>query len=193
LAQANRHSAIAAMEKAVEIIQTTGVFPEAPRAVELAQVKLWLAQGEMQPASHWAASLQERFDSDYPFGFENEVTHIAQARVLIAQDKPNDAIGLLSRLEESAQSGGRMGRLIEIMILKAMALQSVGDTAQAVIALAKSLSLAEPEGYMRVFLDEGEPILKLLKRLGTSELTPRLKDYVSQLLDAGTPESNMIA
>ena len=86
-----------------------------------------------------------------------------------------------------------MGRLIEILMLKALAMQAAGDTAHPEIALTKSLSLAEPEGYLRVFLDEGEPILKLLKRLGTSELTPRLKEYVSRLLDAGTPESNMIA
>jgi LuxR family maltose regulon positive regulatory protein len=187
LAQANRSDAIEAVEKAIQFIQTRGVFSEARDAVELVQVKLWLAQGEMQAASRWAVSLQERFGSDYLFGFGNEVTHIAQARVFIAQNKSNEAIGLLSRLEESAQSGGRTGRLIEIMILKALALQSVGDTAQAVIVLAKILSLAEPEGYIRVFLDEGEPMLKLLNQLETSELTSQVRGYAHRLLGSPFP------
>ena len=90
---------------------------------------------------------------------------VAQARVLVAQNGNNEAISLLSRSEESAQSGGRQGRLIEILILKAPAMQAAGDTTQAVVTLVKSLTLAEPEGYMWIFLDEGEPMMKMLGRL----------------------------
>jgi LuxR family maltose regulon positive regulatory protein len=60
----------------------------------------------------------------------------------------------------------------------------MGDTAQAVNALKNSLMLAEPEGYMRLFLDEGEQMIRLLKRLRTSNLTPQLNDYVKRLLDS---------
>ena len=188
LAQKKRLDAIEAMEKAQEIIQTTGVFPEAPRAMEFVQVKLWLAQGDMQSASRWVASLQARIDSENPFGFEHELTHIAQARVLIAQNKSNEAIGMLSHLEESAQVAGRKGRHIEILILKALALQATGDTKQADIALTKSLTLAEPEGYMRIFMDEGAPMIQLLARLKTSKLTPQLRAYVNRLLETLAPD-----
>jgi LuxR family maltose regulon positive regulatory protein len=193
MAQANRRDAMEAIEKATQFIQTRAVFFEARKAVELAQVKLWLALGDLYSASRWAGSLQERFGSDDSFGFGNEVTHIAQARVLIAQNKSGQAIRLLSCLEESAHSGGRQGRLIEIMILKALALQAAGDTTQAVVALAKSLTLAEPEGYARIFLDEGEPMLELLEKLRTSKLTPQVKDYVSRLLEAFTSEASRSA
>lgn len=184
LARSNRRGATEAMQKALDIIQTTGVFPEARRAVEPAQVKLWLALGDIRSASRWAASLRERFGPENPFAFEHEVTQIAQARVLLAQNKPNESIRLLSSLVEIARSGGRMGKLIEILILKALAMQTMGDTDQAAITLTKGLSLAEPEGYMRIFLDEGKPMIKLLKRLKTSKLTPQLKDYVNRLLEA---------
>lgn len=184
LARANFNEAVEAVEKATQFIQTRGVFPEARKAVELAKVKLWLAQGETQSTSRWIASLQERFGSDNPFGFEHEVMHIARARVLIARNKLDESIKLLSSLEKTARSGGRIGKLIEILILKALTMQAVGNTAQAAIALRKSLMLAEPEGYMRLFLDEGETIFKLLKRLRRSKLTPQLKVYVNRLLEA---------
>jgi len=187
LARTNRHGAIESLEKAQEITRTTGVFPEVTRAVELAQVKLWLAQGDLQAANCWAESQQERLKSGNPFRFENELAHIAQARVFIAQNQAAEAIGLLSHLEEIARSAGRMGRVIEILLLKALALQKIGDSEHALLALTECLTLAEPEGYMRVFLDEGEAMLNLLTLLGTSELTPQLKDYVNRLMEASVP------
>jgi len=116
----------------------------------------------LQAATRWAASLQQRFGSDDPFMFENELTHIAQARVLIAQNRVNEAIEILLRLEESACSAQRIGRVIEILLLESLAMQQKGDSEDAILALTKCLTLAEPEGYVRVFLDEGKPIQMLL-------------------------------
>lgn len=192
LAQSNMQGATEAMEKAREIIETIGVFPEAPRAVEHALVKLWLAQGDMQAANRWAASLQERFGSNDHFGFGDETTHIALARVLIAQNRNNEAFGLLSQLEESARSAERMGRVIEILLLEALAMQEMRDFEHAYLTLTRCLALAEPGGYMRIFLDEGEPIQNLLERLQTQKLTPQLNDYVNRLLEAGTPRSRAV-
>jgi LuxR family maltose regulon positive regulatory protein len=184
LAKANNDGAMEALQKALQIIQTSGVFPEARNALDLARVKLWLAQGNTQEASRWITSLRERFGSNKSLRPENELVHIAQARVLIAQKKLDEALGLLVRLEESTHAGNRQGRLIEVLTLKALALQTRGDARNANIALKKSLALAEPEGYMRIFLDEGEPMLKLLKSLRRSKLTPSLKEYVNRLLEA---------
>ena len=182
LARADRSAGTEAIEKAVHLIQKSGVFPEAPHKVELAQVKLWLTQGNIQAASHWAASLQERFGSADPFKFENEVTHIAQARVLIAQNKLDEAIGLLSRLEEIAWPAERIGRVIEILLLKALAMREIGDSEQSILALTKCLTLAEPEGYARIFLDEGRPMHMLLTQwLARAEAGP-LRDHVNHLL-----------
>jgi LuxR family maltose regulon positive regulatory protein len=186
LAQANRSDALEAVEKAIQIIQTSGVFPEARHAVEIAQVKLWLAQGDLQAADRWAAAQEERWGSNDEFRFEHELTHITRARVWVAQSKPNEAIRLLSHLEKTARSAGRMGRVIEILLLQALAMQEIGNSERAVVALTKSLTLAEPEGYVRIFLDEGPPMGRLL-RSGLKHGTWgefRLVAYANRLLAA---------
>jgi LuxR family maltose regulon positive regulatory protein len=182
LAQVNQSSAAEAVEKAVQIVQTSGLFPEAPHAVELAQVKLWLAQGNLQVATHWAASLEQRFDANDPFQYEDEVTHIAQARVLIAQNKPEESIALLSHLEESARSAGRMGRLLEILLLRASAQWQRGDCEQALLALTRCLEQAAPEGYVRLFLDEGKPMQSMLAQWLAHTSDSPLRIYASHLL-----------
>jgi LuxR family maltose regulon positive regulatory protein len=182
LAQGKLSAAIEAVEKAKQVIQTSGVFPEAPSATESAQVKSWLARGDIPAASRWAASQQERFGSGDPFRFENEVTHLARARVLIAQNKAVEAVDLLSRLEGIASSAGRMSRVIEILLLKALALQQGGDSEQAIAALKKSLTLAEPQGYVRVFLDEGQRMQLLLAQWLAHADNGPLRDYVIHLL-----------
>ncbi|RPJ32176.1 MAG: hypothetical protein EHM35_11735 [Planctomycetaceae bacterium] len=182
LAQANWSGAIAAVERAIHVIQTRGVFSEARRAVEIAQVKMWLAQGDLQAAGRWAASRGERSGSDDGFGFENELTHITQVRVHVAQNRPNEAIALLSHLEETARSAGRMGRVIEILVLQALAMREVGDAQHAMLALAECLALAEPGGYVRVFLDEGRPMQLLLAQWLAHAGAGPLRDYAIHLL-----------
>ena len=182
LALGNRTEAAEAIEKAARLIQNCGVFSEARSVVEASQVKIWLAQGDWSAADHWAAAYEQRFDSQATLRYEDELAHITRSRVSIAQNKPEEAIHLLARLEEFARSGGRQGRLIEILILKALAMQAPGDPQQTDCALTEGLALAEPEGYVRVFLDEGEPLHRLLAgRLARAGASP-LRDYASRLL-----------
>jgi LuxR family maltose regulon positive regulatory protein len=192
LAQANRSDAIEAVEKAIQLIQTSGVFSEARNAVGIAQVKLWLAQGDLQAANRWAASREECLSSDDLYGFENELTHITQVRVLITQNKPNEAIGLLSHLEETARSAGRMGRVIEILLLEALAMRELGDSEHAILALTKCLALAEPEGYVRVFLDEGQPMRLLLAQWLAHARAGSLRDYAIRLLSHFDAEPHVV-
>jgi LuxR family maltose regulon positive regulatory protein len=85
-------------------------------------------------------------------------------------------------LEEAAQSAGRMGRVIEILFLEALAMQAIGDSEHAIVALTTCLTLAEPEGYVRVFLDEGQPMQVLLAQwLAHADASP-LRDYAIHLL-----------
>ncbi len=182
LALGNRTEATGATEKAAQLIQTCGVFSEARSAVEAAQVKLWLIQGDWSAVERWAATLKKRFSSHDPFQYEDELAHITQARVFIAQNKLDEAIRLLSSLEESARSGGRQGRLINIMLLKALALQALGSNEPAGLALTNSLTLAEPSGYVRVFLDEGQPMRMLLAWWLAHAGAGPLRDYAIHLL-----------
>jgi LuxR family maltose regulon positive regulatory protein len=181
LAQANRSDAVEAVEKAIQSIQTRGVFSEARHAAEIAQVRLWLAQGDLQAASRWAASQEERLSSDDRFGFENELTYITQARAYIAQNEPNKAIDLLAHLEEAARSAGRMGRVIEILLLEASAMRQIGDSERALLALTECLTMAEPEGYVRVLLDEGQPMQMLLAQWLAHASAGPLRDYAIRL------------
>jgi LuxR family maltose regulon positive regulatory protein len=192
LAQANRSDAIEAVEKAIQLIHTRGVFSEARNAVEIAQARMWLAQGDLQAANRWAASQEERLRSDERFAFENELTRITQARVYIAQNKPSQAIGLLSHLEETARSAGRMGRVIEILLLQALAMREIGDSEHALLALTKCLTLAEPEGYVRVFLDEGRPMQLLLARWMAHAGSGPLRDYALRLLSHFHAEPHVV-
>jgi LuxR family maltose regulon positive regulatory protein len=182
LAQANGSDATEAVEKAAQIIQTRGVFSEARQAVEMAQVKLWLAHGDLQTASRWAASREERLGSDDRFQFENELAHITQARVFLVLNKPDEALALLSQLEETAQAAGRMGRVIEILALEALAMRAIGDSEHALLALTKGLTLAEPEGYVRVFVEEGQPMRLLLAQWLVGADAGPLREYALGLL-----------
>jgi LuxR family maltose regulon positive regulatory protein len=87
------------------------------------------------------------------------------ARVLLAQDRPAQALTLLRRLHAAAHAQGRTGSVIEIAALQALALAATGEEDAAVDALARALMLACPQGHVRVFADEGRPMSALLTRL----------------------------
>jgi LuxR family maltose regulon positive regulatory protein len=181
-AQAKQNEAKEAVEKAIELVQTRGVFSEARNTLQFAQVKLWLAQSDTQAAACWTASQAEFFSSGEPFKFEDEVRHFARARVWLAQNKPADAIGLLSHLKNTARSSGRMGRVIEILLLEALAMQEIGDYKHAISVLEEGLTLAESEGYVRVFLEDGLPMQALLNQwLAHTDSSP-LRGYTIHLI-----------
>ena len=95
-------------------------------------------------------------------------------------------MGLLERLLQAAQAGGRMGSEIEILILQALAQQMQGDIPAALAPLERALTLAEPEGYVRMFVDEGLPMEQLLREAATQKASSRqgLPGYISKLLAA---------
>jgi LuxR family transcriptional regulator, maltose regulon positive regulatory protein len=93
------------------------------------------------------------------------------ASVLLAQGRPGPALALLDRLHAAAAAQDRTGSLIEIGALRALALAASGDADRAVDALAEALTLACPQGYVRVFADEGPPMAALLGRLIAAQRT----------------------
>ena len=98
---------------------------------------------------------------DYP----NEPAYLLLARVLLARNDPGPALTLLQRLFDAAVGQGRVGSIIEIQALRALALAARGDHAGAFGALTEALTLACPQGYVRVFADEGRPMRALLVQL----------------------------
>ena len=106
---------------------------------------------------------------------------IAQGRDDPAAPFLQDALHLLERLQESAEAQARMNSVLEILVLRALAHQAQGDRTVAFSALERALLLAEPEGYMRLFVDEGAPMLALLRQ---AQARSRVPGYVATLLRA---------
>ena len=128
------------------------------------RARLLLAQGDLAAAARWTqeSGLDARTTSrDYP----REPGYLVLARVLLAQGRPGQALALLDRLHAAAAAQDRAGSLIEAGALRALALAASGEEAAAVAALAGALTLACPQGYVRVFADEGPPMAALLGRL----------------------------
>ena len=123
-------------------------------------------------------------------GLPREPAYLLLARVLLAQDRPGPALTLLQRLLATAASQGRIGSVIEIQALRALALAARGDHAGALGVLAEAVTLACPQGYVRVFADEGAPMRALLTRLSAARKDQRAPardidpDYLAGLLRA---------
>ncbi len=135
------------------------------------RARLLLAQGDVTAASQWAkaAGLSPEDEPDYP----QEPAYLLLARLLLAQDRPGPALTLLQRLLATASSQGRIGNVIEIQALRALALAARGDHAGALGALAEAVTLACPRGYIRVFADEGAAMRALLTRLSAARKDQR--------------------
>ena len=135
------------------------------------RARLLLAQGDLAAAARWTQEngLNEDDEPDYP----SEQEYLVLARVLLAQARPGPALALLDRLHAAAAAQDRIGSLIEIGALRALAVAASGDADRAVDALAGALTLACPQGYVRVFADEGPPMAVLLARLIAAQRTDR--------------------
>ena len=133
------------------------------------RARLLLAQGNLTGAARWTTDrgLAADDEPDYP----RERGHLVLARVLLAQGRPGQALALLDRLHAAALSQDRIGSVIEAGALRALALAASGEEAAAVDTLAGVLTLACPQGYVRVFADEGAPMAALLGRLVAAQRT----------------------
>jgi LuxR family transcriptional regulator, maltose regulon positive regulatory protein len=127
------------------------------------RARLLLAQGDVRAAARWTtvAGLSAGDEADFP----QEPAYLVLARVLLAQHDPGPALALLGRLLGAAASQGRVGSIIEIGALRALALAACGDHAGALGALTEAVTLAGSQGYVRVFADEGTPMRALLAQL----------------------------
>ena len=144
------------------------------------EARLRLQQGRLDPAARWAETCGLSL-ADAALSYSDEAEYLTLARILIAQGQTEAVPNLLTRLQQVAEADQRTGSLIEILLLSALALQSRGDQAGALTALERALTLAEPEGYIRLFVDEGEPLAALLRQAQAHSIVP---NYTRQLLAA---------
>ncbi len=181
-AQGDLDGAITLLQEAERLY--VGDFSPNVRPVAASKTRVWVAQGRLGEAFGWAR--EQGLSADDDLSYLREFEHITLARVLIAEymgDRADNtieaALKLLDRLEQAAVAGGRMGSLIEIGVLHALAYQAKGDRASALVALKRALRLAEPEGFVRIFVDEGLPMASLLSAASAQVISP---DYTRRLL-----------
>ncbi len=165
---------------------------------ESLRVHLWLAQGNLTQAVDWAEHTPYR--QEVPL-YSRESAYLALVRVYLAKLQYTQALQLLAALLSSAEQVARVGSIIAILALQVAALQASGATQEALRALLRLLALAEPEGYIRVFLDAGVPMQQAIQTLlktshmqqDISPVPPALASYAHTVLDAFASEQHQAA
>ncbi|MEI2610508.1 MAG: LuxR C-terminal-related transcriptional regulator [Candidatus Promineifilaceae bacterium] len=161
-----------------------GDFSPNVRPIRALKVRLWITQGRLAEALAWVR--EQKLSAEEPPSYLREFELITLARLLLARypfDQGDntllEALGLLERLLKAAAEGGRMGSVIEILVLQAVAYQMSGDTLMALAPLERALKLAEPEGYVRVFLDAAANMRELLEDAAARGIMP---SYIGKIV-----------
>jgi LuxR family transcriptional regulator, maltose regulon positive regulatory protein len=156
------------------------------RPIAAVKTRVWVRQGRLAEALGWVRERGLSVDDD--LGYLREFEHITLARLLIARCKREraensfrEAVALLERLRNAAEEGERTGSLIEILALQALAHEAQGDAARALAPLERALTLAQSEGYVRIFVDEGQAMRTLLRHAAARG---NASSYTQQLLTA---------
>ena len=134
--------------------------------IAAAQVLVMLQQGKLGTAAALAQQLE---------------LPLSQARVFLAQGDPSAALSVLISYRQRMEARGWQDEHLKAMVLQSVALRQSGEEDKALNLLAEALRLAEPSGFIRIFVDEGEPMAQLLSEISTQGMMP---DYTSQLLAA---------
>jgi LuxR family maltose regulon positive regulatory protein len=143
------------------------------------QSRIWLAQDKLGAAVQWAR--ERGLEPDHAPDHLGAFAYVALARILIAQGRSDEAINLLQRMLEPAEEGRNTTGAIGFLSLQALAFQGMSDTTRAMNTLERALALAEPGGFVRIFVDEGPSMARLLYKALTCGIAP---EYVRRLLAA---------
>ncbi len=189
IAQARLKQTLGDLDKALDLLdEAESLYIQTPLPIvcpfAATKTRVWIRQGRLNEAQGWARERGLSVDDD--LNYLHEFEHITLARVLITQyksdlvdDSIHDAMGLLKRLLKAAEEGGRTGSVIEFLVLLALVHHAQGDIPRALMSLKHALTLAEPEGYIRIFADEGMPMAHLLSEAAAHGIMP---DYTGKLL-----------
>jgi LuxR family maltose regulon positive regulatory protein len=187
-AQGKTEQALQAIAHAARLAQTHNIPPHYASPAYALQVVLWLDSGELARAQAWAQSCglvaNDKFDKP------RQEEYLALARVDLARNEPTRAQAILEHLIADAEWGGRTEGVIWGSALLALAHDAQNDSARAYAALTRALELAEPQGFVRTFLDLGAPMLKLLQqcvRATPHARVPARQNYLAALLAYAYP------
>lgn len=196
LAQAGLNETLGDLEGALEMLnQAERIYIRNPlpdvRPIAALRTRVWVKQNRLSAALGWVRERGLSVDDD--LSYLHEFEHVTLARVLVALHKNayqrntradssiHGALRLLTRLLQAAEAGGRTGSVIEILVMQVLAHEAQGELSAALVTLEQALTLAEPERYVRIFVDEGPPMAHLLKALADRGTMP---EYTEKLLTA---------
>lgn len=179
--------AVETLEAFAQLAEARRFAPPLRAAVAAARAQLDLMQGHLEAAERWARS-SGLAATDKDLCYPQEPAYLLLARIRIAQAREyaaaiplQDVLALLERLLADAEGKGRKGSVLEILLVQALALHALHDRRRALTTLERALVLAAPEGYMRLFVDEGAPMRDLLRQARARRIVPA---YVATLLAA---------
>ena len=178
-AQQNLSGALVAVHEAESALGE--LAPPLARAELLAlRARILARQGALSEAAQCVEDASHLAGRDR--GQTQEMITLAAARVMFARGEPEEAIAGLTRSLDAAEASGRLGAVIELRILRSLAFVRRGNGQDALADLERALTLAEPEGYVRIFIDEGQPMQLLLAQWQARTNAGPLRDYVTHLL-----------
>jgi LuxR family maltose regulon positive regulatory protein len=175
-ARGDAQGAMGALDDFVALALQRGFGASTLARIGAVRAHLWLMQGNLTAAKHWADTAGP--GPDAPVCYPKELEFLVLARVLTAK-KDRRVVGLLDRLLADAEIHGRTRSAIEILVLQSLAHKNFGRSLRWQAALERALALAEPEGYVRVFADEGAAMATLLRHAYGQGIAP---EFVMQLL-----------
>ena len=174
-AQGDREAALAALAEADTVAEKMGLAPVSVW-ISAERAELWLERGDTDAAFDWASHFEgDMQDMIYPS------VPIALAKVWVSRRQPDKALALLDHALQSSLAVGRLGNAIHILAVQAIAYHAQGQSEKAFASLEQAMEMAEPEGYVRVFVDQGAPMARLLRRMMTRSTA---SEYVRRLLEA---------
>lgn len=169
LAQGDPFGATAALQEAEQLVAHLTIVPPESTLLDTRRVRIWLQQEDFAAVAQWIGHSALSVDEEPVYGNEQEL--ITLARALVTRGCATSSIAdlqqaatLLAQLERAVRRAGRTGHLLDVLILQALVLEAQGHSQAALVPLTEVLQIAEPEGYLRLFCDEGPKMQHLLTR-----------------------------
>jgi LuxR family maltose regulon positive regulatory protein len=190
LARGDHRAAQEALDLQQQLTQGRTIPPDLAAETRAVQVRIWLAEGDLEAVAQWAAAWSHAAAGP---GFRSEQERLTLARAWLALGRSGEVLALLQRMQQDAAIGGRTRRLAEILVLAAAAWRAQGDEQNALHALEQSLALAAPMNCIRIYLDEGPATLVLVDIINRRHAaTPQVQHFAQGIMAAFQHEAAII-